>query len=117
MIVGELLTDNEPFIPNVSNSNVLLTRAVAGGSAGAAVFKARNHSMLLGAAVGAVAAVGVAYASHYVRRKAASHFEVSDRTVALWEDGIALGAGLIAIAMARPRNAEPSNAVTVESPE
>jgi uncharacterized membrane protein len=102
LVLGELVAPKTPFPPNRANSNVLLSRAVSGGAAGAAVFKARKQNIFLGAAVGALAAVGAVYISYYARKKAASHFNVSDRTVALWEDGIAIGAGLIAVAMARP---------------
>lgn len=102
MLLGELVADKAPFVPERSNGTALLSRAVAGGAAGAAVFKSRRQSMLLGAAVGAAAAVGVAYASYYIRKRAASYFQVSDRVVALVEDGIALGAGLCAIAISKP---------------
>jgi uncharacterized membrane protein len=62
--------------------------------------------MLLGALVGAGAAVGAAYGTYYLRKNAASYFKVSDRTVALVEDGIAITAGLIAIAITQ-KGAEP----------
>jgi uncharacterized membrane protein len=102
LVLGELVADKAPFDPQQSNGTALLTRAVSGGAAGAAVFKSRRHNMFLGAAVGAVAAVGAAYASYFVRKRVARHFDVSDRTIALWEDGIALAAGLCAVAIARP---------------
>jgi uncharacterized membrane protein len=102
IVLGELVSDKVPFDPNMSDGNALLTRAVSGGAAGAAIFKARKQNMLLGAAVGAVAAVGAAYATFYLRKRAARHFNVSDRTVALVEDGIALGVGLIAVSMSKP---------------
>jgi len=108
LVLGELVADKMPFDPNMSDGTALLTRAVAGGAAGAAIFKARKNNILLGAAVGAVAAVGAAYATYYLRKKAAGYFQVSDRTVALAEDGIALGVGLIAISMSKPvKEVEP----------
>ena len=107
MVIGELVADKAPFVPGRSDSTVLLARVVAGGAAGAAVFKARRSNVLLGAAVGAAAAIGAAYATHYLRTRLASHFGVSDRVAALVEDGVALGAGLIAVAIAKPVEAEP----------
>jgi uncharacterized membrane protein len=101
MALGELIADRTPFLPNRTDSAALLAQAVSGGAAGAAVFKARRRSMLAGALVGAAAAVGAAYAAHYLRRRAASYFNVSDRVVALVEDGIALSAGLIAVAITK----------------
>ena len=100
--VGELLTERAPFVPSHTDSTALLARAVSGASAGAALFKARRRSMLVGALVGAAAAVGAAYGSYYLRKKAATYFEVSDRVVALFEDGIALTAGVIAVAITKP---------------
>ncbi len=101
MALGELLADKAPFVPSRSDSTVLLARAVSGGAAGAAIFKARRHNVLLGALVGAAAAVGAAYGTYYLRKRAGHYFDVSDRTVALVEDGIALTAGLIAVALTK----------------
>ena len=105
LALGELFADKTPFVPQRSDSTALVARALSGGAAGAAVFRARQRSMVLGALVGAAAAVGSAYATYYLRRKAARHFEVSDRVIALVEDGIALGAGLIAVTIAKPDKA------------
>jgi uncharacterized membrane protein len=102
---GELVADKTPYVGDRTDSAALVARAVSGGAAGAAVFKARKHSMLVGALVGAVAAVGAAYGTYYLRKKAGAYFQVSDRTVALVEDAIALSAGLIAVAITR--NVEP----------
>ena len=102
MAVGELLADKTPFVPDrTDSSTALLARAASGGAAGAAVFKARRRSMLAGALVGAAAAIGAAYGTYYLRKSAARYFNVSDRVVALVEDGIALTAGLIAVSMTK----------------
>jgi uncharacterized membrane protein len=110
LVLGELVAGNKPFVPNQTPATELLSRAASGGAAGAAIFKARRRSMFLGAAVGAVAAVGAAYASYYLRKEVVRRFDVSDRMVALMEDGFALGVGLLAVAIARPEKAEPETA-------
>jgi uncharacterized membrane protein len=102
LVLGEMVADKTVFSPNATNSTALLTRAVSGGAAGAAVFRSRHRSMLLGAVVGAAAAVGAAYAAYHLRKKAASYFEVSDGVVALAEDGIALAVGVIAVYFVKP---------------
>ncbi len=102
LALGEVIADKMPFMPNRTDHAALLARAVSGGAAGAAVFKARRKSMLLGAMIGAAAAVGATYGSYYARKKAARYFDVSDRVIALIEDGIALTAGLIAVSMVKP---------------
>jgi uncharacterized membrane protein len=101
LALGELLADGTHYAPVRTDSAALLATAVAGGAAGVAVFKARRHSILVGALVGAGAALGAAYAAQYLRKKAARYFDVSDRAVAMMEDGIALGAGLIAVAITK----------------
>jgi len=101
MALGEMLADKLEFVPNRADSTALLARAVSGGAAGAAIFKARRHSILVGALVGAGAAVGAAYATYYLRKSACRYFNVSDRAAALVEDGIALTAGLVAVAMTK----------------
>ena len=101
LALGEMVADKLPFTPDRTDSTALLGRAVSGAAAGAAVFKSRRQSMVLGAAIGAAAAVGAAYATFHLRKKAARYFEVSDRVVALAEDAIALGAGLVAIAVVK----------------
>jgi uncharacterized membrane protein len=110
LVVGEMVADKTPFVPGRTDSTALLTRAVTGGAAGAAVFKARKQNVLLGAVVGAAAAVGAAYVTYHLRKKAAKRFQVSDRVVALVEDGIALTAGLIAVSIVKeagPKTATP----------
>jgi uncharacterized membrane protein len=102
--LGELVADRSPYDPKLSPSSVLLGRAVAGGAAGAAVYKARHGNMILGALVGAAAAVGVAYAGHFVRKQVARKYQVSDRAMALAEDGLALAAGLVAISLVNREN-------------
>jgi uncharacterized membrane protein len=110
LVVGEMVAEKTPFVPGRMDSTALLTRAVTGGAAGAAIFKARRQNILLGAVVGAAAAVGAAYATYYLRKRVTRKFEVSDRVVALVEDGIAITAGLIAISIAKPDSAKPDSA-------
>jgi uncharacterized membrane protein len=108
LVVGEMVAGKTPFAPYGTDSAALLSRAVAGGAAGAAVFKARGENILMGALVGAAAAVGAAYATYHLRRALARRFQLSDRAVALAEDAIAMTAGLVAIATVKPKT-EPAS--------
>jgi uncharacterized membrane protein len=103
LVVGEMVAHKVPFTPDGTDSTALLTRAVSGSAAGAAVFKARGKNILLGAAVGAAASVGAAYATYYLRKFVARKFDVSDRAVALAEDAIAITAGLIVVSVVKPQ--------------
>lgn len=102
LALGEMVADKLPFVPNRTEGAVLLTRALSGAGAGAAVFKARHRSVALGAAVGAAAAIGVAFAAFHLRKKAARKFDVSDQVIALAEDGLALGLGLLVVMNLKP---------------
>jgi uncharacterized membrane protein len=101
LVMGEMIADKTPFVPDRTDPAALIGRAVAGGAAGAAVFQARHKSVVVGALVGAAAAVGAAYATYHLRKKTAAYFHISDRAVALIEDGIALTAGLIAVSFVK----------------
>jgi uncharacterized membrane protein len=105
LVLGEMIADKTPFVPDRTDSVALLGRAVSGGAAGAAVFRSQKQSMIVGALVGAAAAVGSAYATYHLRKKAAQYFQVSDRVVAIVEDGIALTAGVIAISLVKKDHA------------
>jgi uncharacterized membrane protein len=101
LVMGEMIADKTSFVPDRVDPAALAGRAIAGGAAGAAVFQARRKSVIIGALVGAAAAVGAAYATYHLRKKAAAYFQVSDRAVALVEDGNALTAGLIAVSFVK----------------
>ena len=103
LMMGEVVADKMPFMPNRTDPMALATRALSGGAAGMAVFKARRRSVVIGALIGAAAAVGAADGAYHLRKKAAEQFQVSDRTVALIEDGIALTAGLLAVSVLKDR--------------
>jgi uncharacterized membrane protein len=105
-MLGEVVADKTPFVPNRTDPAALIGRAVSGGAVGAAVFSARRRSVVIGAAIGAVAAIGATYAAFHLRKKAVAHFQVSDRAVAFVEDGIALTAGLLAVSLVGKKGEE-----------
>ena len=109
--LGELVAEKAPFDPQLSHSSLLLGRAVAGGAAGAAVYKARRANIVMGALVGAAAAVSMAYMSHFVRKQVARKFQLSDRAMAFAEDGIAVAAGLVAVTLVKRENRRDKIAV------
>jgi uncharacterized membrane protein len=99
LALGELVADKTPLVGERTDAAALAGRAISGAASGAAVFKARKNSMLLGALVGAAASMGAAYATHYLRKEIVRRYPVSDRMVAILEDVIAISAGLIAVAI------------------
>jgi uncharacterized membrane protein len=69
LAVGELIADKLPFMPDRTRAIPLITRAVMGGLSGAAVCAYRKRNVPLGAALGALAAVGAAFAAFKLRKK------------------------------------------------
>jgi uncharacterized membrane protein len=98
LAVLELVADKLPSTPNRTSPVPLLARAVSGAIAGAAVCSARKQPWLPGAVVGALAAIGAAYAGYTIRRKLTDDAELPDFWVALAEDAVTVG---IAVAVLR----------------
>ena len=98
LAVGEVIADKLPFTPNRTNVGPLLGRAFTGGLSGAVLCSGRKRSALLGASIGAAAAIGAAYGAYELRRRAGRKLHVSDRAIAVTEDILAgsLGAALTA---------------------
>src|SRR5690349_17014295 len=56
LMMGEVVADKMPFMPDRTDPMALATRALSGGAAGMAAFKARRRSVVVGAVIGAAAA-------------------------------------------------------------
>ncbi len=106
--VLELVADKLPFTPDRTAVAPLLARAVSGGLAGAALFAARKKDWIPGAAVGALAAVAAAFAGYFLRRSLTRNGSAPDLLVALAEDTIAVGLGVLILRI----EAEQRTAIT-----
>ncbi len=96
LAVGELIADKLPITPNRTAVGPLLGRAFTGGMSGAVLCSAKKRSPLLGASIGAAAAVGTAFAAYELRKRVGRKLEVPDSVVGLTEDVVvaSLGAAL-----------------------
>jgi len=96
LAVGELVADKLPITPNRTAVGPLLGRAFTGGISGAVLCSAKKRSPWIGALIGAAAAVGAAYGTYELRRRAGRKFHVPDAVIALTEDVLvgSLGAAL-----------------------
>ena len=96
LAVGEMIADKLPFTPNRTSLGPLLGRALIGGFSGAVVCSAKRRSAVVGAFIGAIAAVSMAYGAFQLRKKAGSMSHLPDPVIALAEDAIVatLGASL-----------------------
>jgi len=96
LAAGELVVDKLPIAPSRTAAAPLIGRALTGGISGAALCSGKRRSVLAGALIGAVAAVGAAYVATELRRQATAKLHLTDAAVALAEDAVvgALGATL-----------------------
>lgn len=87
---GELLVDKLPGTQDRIASGSLVGRGLIGGLVGA--LAAREDAPLLGAAVGAAAAVAASYGAWFLRREVARVTFLPDPAIALAEDALAISA-------------------------
>ena len=94
LAVGELIADKLPATPNRTDVGPLVVRTMSGGLSGAVIFSARKKSPWAGALVGALTAVGAAYAAFHLRRSIKEKLHVPDLVLAAAEDALVARGGL-----------------------
>jgi uncharacterized membrane protein len=98
LAMAELIADKLPFTPSRLKVVPLVSRAVSGAICGAAIHSARKRMLSTGALVGGLAAIGAAVAAYQARRRLSR--DLPDFVVALLEDALAAGGGLVIAALA-----------------
>jgi len=91
----ELVTDQLPSTPARTKPAGLIPRILLGGLCGAAVASAGGPSLALGAVFGAVGGVAGAFAGYEVRTRLVKALGVPDFVIAVLEDAVAIGGGLL----------------------
>ncbi len=102
LAVAELVSDKLPFTPSRLQPGSLAARLVSGALCGAAVNAARKRPVVVGALVGATAALGAAFAGYHARQALTAHGDLPDMVVALVEDGVAVVTAMSASSLLRP---------------
>jgi uncharacterized membrane protein len=92
---AELVTDQLPSTPARTKPAGLIPRILLGGLCGAAVASAGGQSLALGAVLGAVGGVAGAFAGYEVRTRLVKALGVPDFVIAVLEDAVAIGGGLL----------------------
>jgi uncharacterized membrane protein len=96
LALGELIADKLPFIPSRITAGPLVVRFVSGGLCGLAFGLPSNlTSWIVGALTGGIGAVAGSFAGYHLRRWLTSRRGLSDLPVALGEDVVAVGLGLL----------------------
>ncbi len=101
LAVGELIADKLPFLPSRTKPPSLILRAISGALSGAAVCSAKKKSVVSGIVIGAAAAIGATYGAYELRKRAAKRLHVPDPVIAIAEDALAVGTGLLVLSRLR----------------
>jgi uncharacterized membrane protein len=97
LALGELVVDILPSTPKRTRLLGLIGRSVFGGLSGAAVAASGAQSIAPGAVLGVAGAIAGAFAGYEVRKRLVSALKVPDFVIALMEDAVAIGAGLLIV--------------------
>jgi uncharacterized membrane protein len=93
----ELVADQLPSTPSRTKPVGLIARIVLGGLSGACVAVAGAQSIVIGALLGAVGGVAGAFAGYEVRTRLVRALKVPDFVIAVLEDAVAIGGGLLIV--------------------
>jgi uncharacterized membrane protein len=95
MAAVELVVDKLPSTPSRTEAFGLSGRVMFGGLSGACLAVAGGLSPALGAVLGAAGGVAGAFAGYESRRRLARALGIRDVVIALLEDIVAIGGGLL----------------------
>jgi uncharacterized membrane protein len=97
LAIGELVADKLPSTPARTAPVGLIARIVLGGACGAALAVSAGASIVLAAVMGVIGALFGTYGGYNVRHALVARMHVPDLVVALAEDAIAIGGGLLVV--------------------
>jgi len=95
--LGELIADKLPNTPARTKPPGLLARIFTGALSGACLSVTIGLSMWPGALLGAAGAIGGAFAGYQWRTGLVRALRVPDYVIALMEDALAIGAGMLIV--------------------
>jgi len=100
LAISELITDKLPFTPSRLKTGPLASRLVSGAVCGATIYGVADRPLAEGAVLGGVGALAGAFAGYYTRKKLSG--DMPNLGIAVLEDALAIGGGIIIIALAAP---------------
>lgn len=95
--IGELVNDKLPKTPSRLAPGGLAPRILFGGLAGAAVAVGGGQALWLGIVLGIVGSLAGARAGYHIRKSIVASLGVKDLYIALVEDLVAVGGGLLIV--------------------
>ena len=97
LAMGELIADKLPFIPGRTQPGPLGARIVFGAICAAALCLSGGASLMLGAILGGLGGIAGAVAGYNYRRWLSRGAKLPDLLIALLEDAVAVGGGLLLV--------------------
>ena len=99
---GELIGDKMPQAPNRIGAAQLPVRVLSGALSGAALSESEGESVPYGALFGALGAVASSFAFFHLRHWLTADRGLPDPAIALVEDALAIGLGLLTVNAIEP---------------
>jgi uncharacterized membrane protein len=97
LAVAELVADKLPSTPSRLKSTGIIARIILGGLSGAGIAVAGAQSIMIGAVLGAVGGIAGAFAGYQIRTRLVKALKVPDLVIALLEDAVAIGGGVLIV--------------------
>jgi uncharacterized membrane protein len=94
MALSELVVDKLPSTPNRIKPAGLVFRCLSGALAGASISKATEDNAIVGALLGASAALASSYLSFFLRKGTVRYTKLVDPLIGAIEDALVIGAGV-----------------------
>jgi uncharacterized membrane protein len=93
----ELVADKLPKTPNRTDLGPLVFRAITGGLSSMAICASAHQSPVIGTILGVLGSIACAFAGYEIRRRLVEAFGLPDFGVAVAEDIVAIGGGLLIV--------------------
>jgi uncharacterized membrane protein len=93
----ELVADKLPKTPNRTDPGPLVFRVITGGLSSLAICASAHQSLVIGAILGVLGSIAGAFAGYEIRHRLVKTFGLPDFGVALAEDMVAIGCGLLIV--------------------
>jgi uncharacterized membrane protein len=97
LAVGELVADKLPGTPNRTEPAGLAVRVLTGGFSAGALCASKGRLVAADAILGGLAAIAGAFIGYATRRRLHENFHLSDIALAVAEDAIAIGGGVLLV--------------------
>jgi len=93
----ELVADKLPKTPNRTDLGPLVFRAITGGLSSMAICASAHQSPVMGTILGVLGSIAGAFAGYEIRHRLVEAFGLPDFGVAVAEDIVAIGGGLLIV--------------------